>query len=147
MELAPLMSSVLTVARSRLGANVVVHTEVEEGLTVMGNESGLSQVLLNIVFNAADAMKETKAPCLQIRGAREGDRAKLVLRDNGPGIPAHVAKQIFTPFYTSKPEGTGLGLSISHKIVESHGGTLTFETGAWGTAFVVTLPLARAIQV
>ena len=67
----------------------------------------------------------------------------ISVRDNGPGIPAHIVDKIFQPFFTTKPtgEGTGLGLSMSYDIVKAHGGELKVETKEGeGSEFVIQLP-------
>jgi len=70
------------------------------------------------------------------------DAISLEVQDTGGGIPPEVQARLFDPFFTTKPSGTGLGLSIARRIVEKHGGTLRFETGAKGTVFRIVLPVA-----
>lgn len=102
----------------------------------------LAQVLLNLLNNAAEAMP--KGGRVQVRTAvLEGGEGVLEVRDDGPGIAPEVQQRLFDPFFTTKAEGTGLGLSISRRIVEAHGGTLTYATApAQGTTFTVRLPAA-----
>ena len=113
----------------------------------------LGRVLLNLGTNAFHAVHHYRAQagpgyapavCLTTR-ARPGG-VEIRVRDNGPGMPAHVRERVFEPFFTTKPagEGTGLGLSLSHDIItKGHGGTLTVESEEGvGTEFVVTLPVA-----
>ncbi len=69
----------------------------------------------------------------------------LEVEDTGAGIPAEVQTRLFDPFFTTKPTGTGLGLSIAMRILESHGGTLQFQTApGCGTTFGLVLPVAAA---
>lgn len=70
--------------------------------------------------------------------ARDG--AEIHVKDRGKGIPIDAQRRVFDPFFTTKPQGTGLGLSISRRIVEAHGGTITFQTSDAGTTFTVFLP-------
>ena len=107
----------------------------------------LHQVLVNLVTNAHQAMRETPPPRrLTITSAIDRRRERLVLRveDSGPGIPAEMRARIFEPFFTTKPlgQGTGLGLSLCESIIESHEGSIWVETGAGGGAqFVIELPV------
>jgi two-component system, cell cycle sensor histidine kinase and response regulator CckA len=113
---------------------------------VLGDEGRLCQVALNLLMNAVQALPSERAATNVIRVAAraEGDRAILEVTDNGPGVPAEIARRIFDPFFTTKPvgEGTGLGLSVCHGIVSSLGGKLSFEDAPGGGArFRVELPL------
>ena len=81
-------------------------------------------------------------------GAKRGTgdlRVEISVRDNGPGIPAHILDKIFQPFFTTKPtgQGTGLGLSLSYDIVKAHGGELKVETKEGeGSVFTIQLPVS-----
>ncbi len=104
--------------------------------------SQLNQVVLNLVVNAAQAMKG--AGVITLRTRNLDDLVEIAVQDNGPGIPPDVLPRIFEPFYTTKPvgEGTGLGLAICHTIVsELHHGTLSVasEPGV-GTTFTIVIP-------
>jgi PAS domain S-box-containing protein len=113
---------------------------------VLGNESRLGQLVLNLLVNAADAIPEGRAAENEIRIVLRTDaRGWLVLEvsDTGAGIPPNVIDRIFEPFFTTKPVGvgTGLGLAICHDVVRSVGGTITAESAAGkGATFRVTLP-------
>lgn len=116
---------------------------------VLGDRHALQQVVLNLLTNAAQAVTENSpgAP-RKIRVATWfEDRVHLRVTDTGPGIPDDVARQLFTPFFTTKEpgQGTGLGLSISYSIVEAHGGRIAVERPAdGGAAFHVDFPPAPA---
>ncbi len=128
------------------------------GATIFGNSTQLHQIVMNLCTNAVQAMPEGgEIRILTDRGgdweARrreydlpEGAHVRLVVEDDGCGIPAKDIEHIFEPFYTTKPKGkgTGLGLSVVHGIVRSHGGAITVhsEPGV-GTRFEIYLPLAR----
>ncbi len=103
------------------------------------NGSKMSQVFLNIILNAIDALTEHGEINIIIR---VDDREMVVaVSDNGPGIPENMRQDIFAPFVSGKEHGTGLGLSISAKIVESLGGRINVsESRAGGACFAVSLP-------
>jgi signal transduction histidine kinase len=104
----------------------------------------LHQVLLNCLLNARDAMPDGGQIDVTAQNVRltEGDFVRIDVRDTGTGIPAQHLPNIFDAFWTSKAkgQGTGMGLAIVKRIVESHHGTVTVETGAAGTTFTVCLP-------
>jgi two-component system, NtrC family, sensor kinase len=115
---------------------------------VRGNEARLSQVLLNLLINAAHAITPGQMEQNEIRiSARESvpGRVTLEVSDTGCGIPAENLGRIFEPFFTTKPVGvgTGLGLSVCHGIITSFGGDITVESEPGrGTTFRITLPTA-----
>ena len=103
----------------------------------------LTQVFLNLVINAVEAMSEGGE--LAIATLRDGDRVRVRFSDSGPGVNSEEAKKIFEPFYTTKRSGTGLGLAVSYGIIQRHGGDITVEsTPGHGATFVVSLPVQRA---
>jgi len=92
---------------------------------VMGDPPKLTQVLVNLVVNAIDAMREAELRGeIVIAGEQVGDRVCIRVVDQGPGIDDAVAGEIFRPFVSTKASGTGLGLTIAKKIIEQHGGTV-----------------------
>jgi two-component system NtrC family sensor kinase len=106
----------------------------------------IQQILLNLVTNAEQAMREAGGRGRLVIRSREDDEREAVIvdvEDDGPGIPRDVQARIFDPFFTTKPvgQGTGLGLTVAYAIAEEHGGTLGFrsEPGR-GTCFTLTLP-------
>lgn len=118
-----------------------------------GDEEKITQVLLNLVRNALDAVAgrerpeivlETSVASIRLRSASGRTRplARVSVQDNGPGIPDAMLPRLFTPFATSKPHGTGLGLAISRRIVEAHGGRIEVRNRTGGGAEAnVYLPL------
>lgn len=112
----------------------------------------IQQVLLNLVNNARDAMREQGGGTLTVSLDERDGVIELAVSDTGPGIPPHLLDNIFQPFVTTKGAlngsampGTGLGLAISHGIVESHGGTLAAHSPPGeGATLIVRLPLMRA---
>ncbi len=124
--------------------------EVESALQpnlppVMGDPIQFQQVLLNLVLNAFDAMRDTPVSNRKVTIATEwnGDGAvRASVRDYGAGIPEHTRDRIFDPFFTTKTEGLGMGLAIVRSIIESHGGTMAVDNPDDGGArFYFTLPV------
>jgi len=113
---------------------------------VLGSDSRLGEVVLNLLVNAAQAIPEGHLAEHEVRIVTRTDRAGcavLEVRDTGCGIPAPNITKIFDPFFTTKPigSGTGLGLAICHSIVESLGGELTVESELGkGSVFRMVLP-------
>jgi PAS domain S-box-containing protein len=101
----------------------------------------LQQVLMNLMLNAIEAMKETGG-VLTVKSQRDQNGSVLVsVSDTGVGLPAEKADQIFNAFFTTKPQGSGMGLAISRSIVESHGGRLwATPNDGRGASFHFTLP-------
>jgi signal transduction histidine kinase len=105
----------------------------------------LTQVLLNLLINAIQAMPEGGVVLLS--GQPRNGRVLIQVRDEGCGIGAADRDRIFDPFFTTKQTGTGLGLSVAHQIVEQHGGILSAEANPdKGTTFSVLLPVHRERQ-
>jgi signal transduction histidine kinase len=110
-------------------------------ITTDGNQ--LSQVIVNIVLNAADAMPN--GGTLTIRSRLKDDRVVIDFVDTGARIAKENLARIFDPFYTTKEQGTGLGLAVSYSIIKKLNGSLTVESGPdKGSRFVITLPLNGA---
>lgn len=114
-------------------------------LWVWGDEVRLQQVLINLVRNALDAMREASRKRLSIAVEARGGTVVIDVADSGPGIAPEVMAHLFDPFFTTKPggEGLGLGLSISEGIMRDFGGQLTVRSPAGGGA-VFTMTLRRA---
>lgn len=120
---------------------------------VRGNSSSLQQVIMNVVKNARDAMPEGGRITLSTNVERWRDHGQCIrisIWDTGPGVSSQIADDLFNPFFTTKrgDKGTGLGLAVSKRIVEEHGGHITFENRTEGGAvFHILLPAARSNEV
>lgn len=148
VDLSELITSSIEIARpkwqsdaaSRSGT-IEVRIEAANSVNVLGDSSELREVVLNLIFNAVDAMPNGGTI---VAGTRiEGQTGRFWVADTGSGIAQAVMARIFEPFYSTKGErGTGLGLSASHGIIENHGGDIdvTSELGK-GTRFEIILPL------
>jgi PAS domain S-box-containing protein len=120
---------------------IEVQVNAPQPVMALGDSSELREVVLNLIFNAVDAMSQ--GGTIEIGTSVEGSTARFWVADNGAGMTQDVIARIFEPFYSTKGErGTGLGLSASHGIIENHGGDINVssEPGK-GTRFEVILPL------
>ena len=121
--------------------DITVMRDLRSGMpmiTTDGNQ--LSQVIVNLILNAADALPN--GGTLTIRSRMEGDTIVLAFEDTGEGIPRENLSRIFDPLYTTKEKGTGLGLAVSQHIIEKLNGLLTVESELnKGSKFVITLPV------
>jgi PAS domain S-box-containing protein len=123
--------------------SVSVSAEIAAELPqVMGDRVQLQQVLMNLIRNSIEAMKDADGPReLIIRSRTEDSQLMVSICDTGVGLPPQQADQIFNAFFTTKPHGTGMGLRISRSIVESHGGRLWAAANhPRGASFCLTLP-------
>jgi signal transduction histidine kinase len=114
-------------------------------LLVICDNIQLQQLIINLVVNAMDAMKETPPEdrTISIQVSRMEDFAELSVSDRGPGIPEEKLKEVFEPFFTSKADGMGMGLSIARTIVEAHNGQIwAINRDHGGASFRIRLPLA-----
>src|SRR6266478_5031470 len=122
---------------------ILLRTELAPDLpTILGDRVQLQQVLMNLMINGIDAMKEVNgARELAVKSQTENEQVLVSVSDSGVGLPAEQVEQIFNAFFTTKSHGTGMGLRISRSIVESHGGRL-WATGNFprGASFHFALP-------
>jgi len=109
---------------------------------VRADRQQIKQVLINLVRNAAESIGRDGRIMLGAVPDRAGHEVTLEIADTGKGIPPEVQAKLFDPFFTTKASGTGLGLSIAARIVEKHGGSLSFTTSAKGVIFRLTLPVS-----
>jgi PAS domain S-box-containing protein len=123
--------------------SVSIQTELAELPQVMADRVQLQQVLMNLMINAIDAMKDVDGPRELIIRSQQAEDGQVMVStsDTGVGLPPQQADQIFNAFFTTKPHGTGMGLRISRTIVESYGGRLwAGENSPRGASFHLTLP-------
>jgi len=130
--------------------SISIHAELMEGLPkIEADRVALQQVLMNLMLNAIEAMKETGTPGRLTITTRQVENRQILVSvsDTGMGLPPEKTEQIFNAFFTSKPQGTGMGLPISRSIIESYGGKLwaTANSGP-GVTFQFTLPVEAAAR-
>src|SRR2546427_5243830 len=131
--------------------SISVRTKLAADLPeVVGDRVQLQQVLMNLMINGIDAMRDVDGTReLVVKSERgEYEQALVSVSDTGVGLPQQQADQIFNAFFTTKSHGTGMGLRISRSIVESHGGRLlAAENSPRGASFYITLPTkAEALE-
>jgi PAS domain S-box-containing protein len=110
-------------------------------LLVACRESEVSQILLNLMNNACEAVDHQAERWIRIAVEVDSEEARVAVTDSGPGVPEDIRSRIMEPFFTTKPfgKGTGLGLSVSRGLAEAHGGHLALDVDAPHTRFVLTL--------
>ncbi len=131
--------------------SIRLNLESVPDIWVQADPHQMEQVLINLVQNAAESMKESGGMItLRVRNGTSrlnGHTCPVVMlevSDTGVGIPPEVRKRIFDPFYTTKDEGTGLGLAIASRIIEKHGGSIECRSEVnGGTTFVILLPQSK----
>ncbi|MBA2405659.1 MAG: PAS domain-containing sensor histidine kinase [Bdellovibrionales bacterium] len=119
--------------------------DIPDTLQAEVQEIPFSQVILNLLNNAIDAVETLDERWIKITAIVVNDEFELRVFDSGPGVPDEVAVRIMQPFFTTKPvnKGTGLGLSISQTIVKNHGGSLRLDRNVAQSCFLLTLPIHR----
>jgi len=127
------LQAVRTLMSDELARVQVVIDVSPETLEVSADGNLLDQVLLNLVRNSLDALKDSGQPRLELSGRLSFGRVLICVRDNGCGIDEETIAQIFVPFFTTKREGSGIGLSLSRQIMTAHGGEIAVESDTNGT--------------
>lgn len=143
VSVADLLEDTLSLCGERFRVNGIdVRVEGNQELEVRCRPVEMSQVLLNLLNNAFDALEELDEKWVEIRTKRVADRLVIRVRDSGTGLDASHIDRLTEPFFTTKPvgKGTGLGLSISRGLVEGHGGMLYLDGEDDHTCFVVSIP-------
>ena len=141
------IESTLNILRNELKTSCEVTLDLQPLPEVSVNIGKLNQVFMNLIMNAKQAISEQGR--ISISTKFVGSWVEIKVHDTGCGIPQPHLKDIFTPFYTTKPvgEGTGLGLAICYRIVcQEHNGKLSVESDSQGTVFTIQLPVKTSIE-
>ena len=141
MDLRKLVDDVTTLASPEAERHKVhIGRDAPEPLPVRIDADLVKQALLNIVINGVQAMPEGGS--LHVAARREGESALLVVRDQGPGIPADIRDKIFNLYFTTKTGGSGIGLAMAYRVVQLHNGSLEFDSvEGQGTTFFLRFPI------
>jgi signal transduction histidine kinase len=111
-------------------------------LPVKADTDLLKQALLNVMLNGVQSMED--GGTLKVTALHDELRATIEVRDAGRGIPPEIRDKVFNLFFTTRKEGSGIGLAMSYRVMQLHGGALSFESELGvGTVFRMTLPLAQ----
>jgi PAS domain S-box-containing protein len=134
--------------RIRIGVENLYVPAFDSPFLIRCRPTQISQVILNLVNNSYDEVQSRPLNFIKIEATTEGRDVIIAVTDSGKGLPPAVAEKLFTPFFTTKPvgKGTGIGLSVSKSLIESHGGTLEFDSSCPNTRFVIRLPEALVEQ-
>src|SRR5713226_1918606 len=140
LDPAELVRQVLALYPAR-PAGVRWKTEISSGMTVQADRDLLTQVLVNLIKNADEAMGGEGEIAIRVR--RHGEDVAVEVQDSGPGIPPEHRARLFEPYFTTKPEGSGLGLAIASRICQEHGGRLELDAAAAGQGALFRLVLPQ----
>ncbi|HQU71599.1 MAG: VCBS repeat-containing protein [Calditrichaeota bacterium] len=138
------LESTLLLLNNELKKGIAVDKNYGKLPPVYCNPGQINQVFMNLLHNAVQAVETRQNSRIGITTVARGDRVRITIADNGPGIPEAVRNKIFDPFFTTKPvgSGTGLGLSISYNIIKRHRGKIALSsTPGEGTVFEIELPV------
>lgn len=142
VNLNDIVRTAYELARNEIKHRGIIEFHLGDLPRVAANQSELTQVLVNLLVNAAQALPDAGGK-IEVRSSASGDQVQLSVRDNGAGIDPEHLSQIFTPFFTTKPvgQGTGLGLAISHRIMQDHGGDILVDSApGQGALFTLKFP-------
>jgi C4-dicarboxylate-specific signal transduction histidine kinase len=135
VEAADVVDAALRFLGGEWKDKVAIHQQISSAQNLWANRNKLIHVLVNLVQNAIDALREKEfingdKPQIWITGEIRGNRSLIFVRDNGPGIEKKIVDKIFDPFFTTKEvgKGMGLGLSICYRIVQGYGGKISVNS-------------------
>ncbi|WP_309889334.1 ATP-binding protein [Archangium sp.] len=137
------VEAALRITRGQLRAHGEVQVDLKPLPWLQGNPRQISQVIINLLVNAAQALAGREPGKVFVSTRQQGEAVELEVRDTGMGMGPEVISHLFQPFFTTKPvgEGTGIGLMVVHDIVAAHGGHIEVRTQLQqGTAFIIRLP-------
>jgi signal transduction histidine kinase len=145
------LESVITLTRHKMALqNIQLVTNLTTGIIIVrGDANRLQQVLLNLIFNAIEAMEKGGQLDIVTKHNRAQRQVQIQIHDTGHGIPEKHLDHIYDPFFTTKEEGegTGLGLSIVYGVMKNHGGKIAVKsTLGKGTVFTLTFPVLESLN-
>lgn len=140
----------IELCRTRFADNQIeLRVDAPKDIILNGRSTQLSQVLLNLLNNAFDAVAASSGEkWVEIRCQETAEVVQLTVTDSGPGIPIEIQDKIMQPFFSTKSKemGTGLGLSVSKGIIEEHAGQFSLNTASPQTQFIIALPTLQKLK-
>ena len=143
-HLADVVKRSVRLVQSQVPADIDMVVRIAEDLVFPMDTQRIQEAFLNLIFNAAQAIKGSGTISITAWEDSPSDEVVIDVHDTGPGIPSEIQGRLFDPVYTTKEEGqgTGLGLSVVYGIIQKHSGNITVESSPGrGTSFVIRLPL------
>jgi C4-dicarboxylate-specific signal transduction histidine kinase len=147
MPLHRIVDDTLALCGEKIKYNSVeIKVDFPDDIKVQCRPVQVSQVLLNLIGNACDAISSQEEKWVKVSAEKKNGFVNIYVTDSGKGIPAAVREKLFQPFFTTKEigKGTGLGLSISKGIIDAHEGSLSIDSTCANTRFVIRLPERQA---
>ncbi|MCD4664076.1 MAG: HAMP domain-containing histidine kinase, partial [Bacteroidales bacterium] len=131
LKIEDLFKTILTLLEPELKKEKIKFTPVihEADIYIYADREMMEQVLINLILNAKDAVKEMENPTIELKALTFEDKVYIEVVDNGCGIEKEHADNIFVPFFTTKKNGSGIGLSLSRQIMILHGGAINIKSG------------------
>jgi signal transduction histidine kinase/DNA-binding LytR/AlgR family response regulator len=142
LDLVAIIAETYQIVRKSFDQKIEIQLDIQKSLPILGDHSGLSQVMMNLFTNARDAMPD--GGIMKIKSRQEKNTAVIKVSDTGEGMDKKTRDRCFDPFFTTKEvgKGTGLGLSTTYGIVKSHDGEILVESNpGQGTVFTLSFPL------
>lgn len=140
------LNETLTYCHGRLeNLDIKLYSEIPQDLSANGKKVQISQILLNLLNNAIDALEGLDERWIKVSGKETDGFVEIRVQDSGPGVPQEIESKIMQPFFTTKEigKGMGLGLSVSFAIAKNHGGELSIDRKVSPSCFVLRLPAAQ----
>lgn len=139
LDINQILESTLSIVWNEIKYKITVVKDYQSKSSILADPTQLSQVFLNIVLNASQAIAEKGT--ITLATSEDEKNICVKITDTGSGIPKEVLRKIFDPFFSTKKGGAGLGLSVSYNIIKQHTGELRVESAAGrGTTFTISLP-------
>ncbi len=139
-SLKSLCQEILILVRGQIAKDIDIQLAIADEIRIFADKQKIQQVFINLLKNGADALGGKGT--IRIRAWQHRTGLKIIISDDGPGIPLQVQEKIFDPFYTTRDtgQGAGLGLFIVHDIIIQHGGSISVDSTGKGAAFTINLP-------
>ena len=149
-KLIDIVNEAIVFSKKRLKINGIEKIEIcfDKNTEVLIRPSQLSQIIINLIINASDAIRDLEEKWIKIDSFQRNGIRYIKIIDSGTGLAEDIIESVFDPSYTTKErgEGTGLGLSLSKKLIESMGGELIYDQFSKQTTFIISFPEIEIIE-